>query len=299
MELTRVITKTLLPCLQQTRPENVILGEKDHPRRMRGEFPVPDFMQRLDQRHYMPEFCFCLKGKLLMRVREFNYCLKPGDLCVIGRNVTHYESFVALNTSYEIIWLIFASVSEVIMMHCRYKNKTYETMASLHLNVTGNFVGYFDRLVESRYAWPKVRATLQRLGVIIREKIKKPRETHDLTRQEARGYQRTRMQKALLYIEDNCCGDLHLKDVAEHVGLNPEYLERELHHNMGTTFLRQLTRCRLKKALTFFNDTNKTISEIAFASGFQDPFDFSRVFKKYFGLSPRLFRNRYSSRPLF
>lgn len=299
MELTKIIAKTLLPRLERPKPENIILGEKDHPRKVRGSFPVPDFIQRLEQRHHMPELCFCLKGKLVMRMGEFFYRLKSGDLCVIGRNVTHYESFVTLNTSYETIWLFFASVNEVIMMHSRYKNKIFESVASIHISVAGDFIRQFNNLAENRHTWSNVRITLQHLGVIIREKTEKPMETYDITGRQARGYLWTRLQKALQYITDNCREDIHLKDVAEYVGLNPDYLERELHRIMGTTFLRHLTRSRLQRALPLFNDTNKTIAEIAYASGFKDPFDFSRVFKKHYGLSPRLFRDKYSSRPSF
>jgi AraC-like DNA-binding protein len=37
-------------------------------------------------------------------------------------------------------------------------------------------------------------------------------------------------------------------------------------------------------------DTDLSIKEIAFLSGFSDPYYFSKFFKKYTGVSPRLFR---------
>jgi two-component system response regulator YesN len=132
------------------------------------------------------------------------------------------------------------------------------------------------------------------MNALIQDAARKPHETYNYREKEKRGYLFTRLQKTLLYIEDNSSKDIHLKDVAAYVGLNPDYLERQLHQQMATTFLKWLNSCRLKTALARFNDTNKTISEIAYECGFNDPFIFSHVFKRHFGLSPRQFRDKYS-----
>jgi len=292
MELTKIIATALLPRLQRARPENVVLGDKDHSRRMQGDFVVPDFMAPYNKRHHLPELCFCVKGKLLMRMGEFHYCLKPGDLSVIGRNVYHCESFVNLEQSYEVIWVTMMSVRELIIMHCRYRDKKHEQTGSLHVGISGEFIRRLDHLVEKRFVWDAVEKELHRLSAIIRDAIKKTPQVREVKDQAGRRYQHTQLEKALDYINRKCSEDIHLKNVAEYIGLSPIYLERVLRNDMGTTFLRHLTRCRLAKALSLCNTTPKTISEIAYECGFSDPYDFSRVFKKYFGLPPPPFQGQ-------
>ncbi len=41
--------------------------------------------------------------------------------------------------------------------------------------------------------------------------------------------------------------------------------------------------------------TDQSISEIAFKTGFNDPKYFSRIFKKFYGLSPSEFTKKHSS----
>ena len=48
----------------------------------------------------------------------------------------------------------------------------------------------------------------------------------------------------------------------------------------------------MQAAIHLLNTTDKTISEIAYAIGFSDPYYFSNVFKKYSHSSPTAHRNR-------
>lgn len=49
---------------------------------------------------------------------------------------------------------------------------------------------------------------------------------------------------------------------------------------------------KLKKAVELINTSNQNISEVAFSSGFNDPKYFSRIFKKFYGMSPSDFSNK-------
>ncbi len=52
-----------------------------------------------------------------------------------------------------------------------------------------------------------------------------------------------------------------------------------------------VTNYKLKKAIPLFRETNLTISEIAFRTGFNDPRYFTKCFKKYFGKTPTEYFN--------
>jgi transcriptional regulator GlxA family with amidase domain len=55
-----------------------------------------------------------------------------------------------------------------------------------------------------------------------------------------------------------------------------------------------LINFRLKKACDLLSGTNLSINELSNSVGYGDPFLFSKVFKKYKGISPRAYRTSAS-----
>jgi len=52
-------------------------------------------------------------------------------------------------------------------------------------------------------------------------------------------------------------------------------------------------RLRLARARELLDRSRLNVAEVARASGFCDPFHFSRVFKREFGVSPRNYRAKH------
>lgn len=69
----------------------------------------------------------------------------------------------------------------------------------------------------------------------------------------------------------------------------------EFKRHFGTSPVDYVLSQRLKQATYFLRDHNLTISEVALKVGFRDPFHFSRLFKKYHGISPLLYRRTVSN----
>lgn len=71
-----------------------------------------------------------------------------------------------------------------------------------------------------------------------------------------------------------------------------DYLRKLFKKEMGSTPLEYMTQLRMKKAqtmLTAMSTKDFSVSEVAQLCGYEDPLYFSRVFKKYYGLSPLRF----------
>ncbi|MEM6768066.1 MAG: AraC family transcriptional regulator ligand-binding domain-containing protein [Bacteroidota bacterium] len=82
----------------------------------------------------------------------------------------------------------------------------------------------------------------------------------------------------------------NIDQIGEHIGMSSRTLKRRLAQN-GLTFrdLIRQTQERLSKNL--LRNTSRTISEIAFQTGFSEQSAFSRAFKRWTGQSPLDFRN--------
>jgi len=90
------------------------------------------------------------------------------------------------------------------------------------------------------------------------------------------------------YMEKNYSKKITLENLANLVNLNPTYLGYVFKTCMRMTpieYLNQLKICTASKLL----QEGCSISEAAFITGFNDPFYFSKVFKKIKGISPREF----------
>jgi two-component system response regulator YesN len=82
---------------------------------------------------------------------------------------------------------------------------------------------------------------------------------------------------------------LSLETVANAVAVSPFYLSRLFREEMGIGFTEYLIRLRMKKSLTLLSQ-GLTVKECSLSVGYNDPNYFSRLFRKYYQLSPTEYR---------
>jgi two-component system response regulator YesN len=81
-----------------------------------------------------------------------------------------------------------------------------------------------------------------------------------------------------------------LDEIAEQLGITPEYLSTQFHKEVGLTYNTFIKNHRMKKAKELLIGTDKKLYEIAAAVGYADPKYFSRVFRDTTGQLPAEFR---------
>ena len=91
------------------------------------------------------------------------------------------------------------------------------------------------------------------------------------------------MQKVM---EDNYCFNLKLEQYAELCHRSLSAYKRDFQKQFGTTPGRWLLEKRLNHAMHLLGNLDKTVSEAAFESGFENTSHFSRSFKERFGIPP-------------
>ena len=104
-----------------------------------------------------------------------------------------------------------------------------------------------------------------------------------------------KINKACSYISQNCSNDISLQDLSKYVGFSPFYLSRIFKQITGYRFVEYLTLQRIRHAQSLLSDSNLTMTEIAYRSGFKSISTFNRVFHQYRGCSPREYRRYYAN----
>lgn len=96
--------------------------------------------------------------------------------------------------------------------------------------------------------------------------------------------------KAKQYIDQNFQKDISLDDVSKKVNISPYYFSKVFKEKTGENFIEYLTKKRMESAKELLIKPELSIKEICIIAGYSDPNYFSRIFKKYEGVTPSEYR---------
>lgn len=97
-------------------------------------------------------------------------------------------------------------------------------------------------------------------------------------------------QKVIHYIEQNIEKNISLDTLSSYMGLSITTLKRRL-SDENVSFSKLLIIKRIVHAATLLRVSTKTISQVALESGFKNTAHFTTAFKKYYGMTPTMFRS--------
>ena len=103
------------------------------------------------------------------------------------------------------------------------------------------------------------------------------------------------LRNAIDFIHENYNKQITLNDVAEHVYVSTSYLSRMFKKELGKNFVDYLNGLRIEKAKELLMDPRYKTYEVAEIVVIPDAHYFSRLFKKYEGLSPTEYRDSSAS----
>lgn len=88
------------------------------------------------------------------------------------------------------------------------------------------------------------------------------------------------------YIKENVSDRFTLKEIAEHVALNPSYLSRKFKKEVGKNITQYINICKIERAKEMIKEGNTNFKEVAYSLNFTSQSYFNKVFKQVSGMSP-------------
>ena len=99
--------------------------------------------------------------------------------------------------------------------------------------------------------------------------------------------------KARAFIDRNFNRDLTLEEVSREVHVSPYYFSKLFKEQTGDNFINYLTLRRIETAKQLLSDGRLNVKSVCTEIGYNDPNYFSRLFKRFEGITPTEYREQF------
>ncbi|MDF2189861.1 helix-turn-helix domain-containing protein [Paraflavitalea sp. CAU 1676] len=106
------------------------------------------------------------------------------------------------------------------------------------------------------------------------------------------------VQKAQAYIESRIDEKLSVEDLSSRFAVGRRNFDRRFIKATGNTPVEYAQRVKIESAKKALETTRKTVNEVMYEVGYSDVKAFREVFKRFTGMSPLEYRNRYNKEAL-
>ncbi len=100
------------------------------------------------------------------------------------------------------------------------------------------------------------------------------------------------LEKSINYMLENLTAKVKLEELALETGLSASHFSRLFVARTGHSPIDYFIQLKIQRACRHLDNSGWTIADVARETGFEDPFYFSRVFRKVMGMSPNAYRKR-------
>lgn len=101
------------------------------------------------------------------------------------------------------------------------------------------------------------------------------------------------IHEAEAWISDHFSEDFRLEDLASNLAMSPRNFIRRFKAATGETPLNYLQKTRVAAAKRLLEEDFRTVQEITYAVGYDDPAFFRTVFRRHTGFSPKQYRTNF------
>ncbi len=229
-----------------------------------------------------PGFVFPLNGKAEFVFNGKSYILAPGNVVHGGAHM-RLNRRVLGNTRWEYLLILYSITAS--------EPKGFN-LPKEHFELA---TGQSPRLAELLYRLWNISSQPGGVAMFQTETLFRDvlEEVFVCARNQTSGDAQDLFEQVSAYIHERYMEHLTVPRLAEQSGVNRNRLAYVFNKYAGMGPGDYLLQYRLNRAKELLIASKAPLHEIAQATGFNDPFHFSKVFKKQFGISPSEFRDKF------
>ena len=225
-----------------------------------------------------PQILVSVKGEGEIEINGGIEKITAGTIMFIPPHISH--SYHAVSKDWYLDWVCFDGdgtmplfekwgLNKYTSICCGSQERLRELISKAYYTIKG------DKLYGNHYA-----------SALLYDMLIEFRKLADNRISEFEKSKSSSMVEVLQYIEENYGRQIKLCELAEKAGVTEQHLCRLFKKSFGMRPMEYLTKLRIIHAKEMLIYSDKTISEIAKATGFTDNSYFTVVFKKYEGITP-------------
>lgn len=224
---------------------------------------------------------YCMEGEGTIILNERTYQLKAKEAFCIPAGEKH-RYFASNKHPWSIFWVHFKGD-----MVEHYPLKQKQTIEIRSREAENRIITLFDnlfRVTRRNYTLGNFIYMSQLISLILAE-IYFREKTDEASKQNKQ------VTMMIRYMYKNIHRTLSLDDLVEELGLSKSYISGIFKKYTEKAPIEFFIALKMQEACRQLKATDKYIMEIGQALGYDDPYYFSRIFKKTVGVSPREYRN--------
>ena len=245
--------------------------------------------------HNKIEIIFVLEGSVNVSIGKETYLLQESDLILININELH-----STRKTKDKNVLLAVQIDPEFYKHCfpKFKNMRFNCK---YFSQEGGKKNKFDIIIHyiANITWCLnkknkgyeliIGSYLYLLGEHLINNFHY--DVIEAKSQEISDKDLIRIKNIIDYADENMGRNVTLKEIAERQHLNYHFLSHFIKDKIGMSFQDYLNSIRLNNAVSMIANSNDTITNIAYVSGFPSINSFNRLFKREYNCSPTEYRD--------
>jgi AraC family transcriptional regulator, arabinose operon regulatory protein len=226
---------------------------------------------------------YCISGSGTIQIHDTSFFIEPYTYFVIPAGQSHIY-WASENDPWSIYWIHFGGAKchrfekyfgRPIMIKACVSSRFDDHIKLFNEILTALGLGFSKENIEfANLTFPSLLASFFYL------------ETY----RASKGFQsKNPVDQAIFFMQENLNKSIKIQDIANHVQLSESHLSKIFRNKTGSSPFDYFINLKMQEAIRLLTNKSLRIKEVAFSLGYEDPFYFSRLFKKHIGKSPGIF----------
>lgn len=252
--------------------------------------------------HEELQITFVTNGSLIMEVNGTGYTIGEGEAIFINKNLVHMSKemtkdgrYVSFNFPEKLLGFFPGSRMEQNLVRPYTNNSAFPVLifkedVPWQANIL-EILWELQHIFHDGRQADMVYSISIMFAQIWRELIS---NVHPTINVPSKGYikKQERIQTLLDYIHTHYMEDISLDDISAAANVSIGECSRCFKEMINSSPKKYLLKYRIARSIELLNDDTMSISDVAFACGFNDSSHFTQYFKQETGMTPRDYRNR-------